>query len=167
MHADGSTTFSQWLKRRRQELGLTQDRLAELVGYASPTIQKIERGERKPSRDLATRLADVLAIPDHERDAFLRVARSPTTPEATSSTLPALPPLGALPLLRTRIQPPPVRRHLVPRERLLSPLGAKIDPPHYPLPSVRDGTAHLKCVETRTVRKRHPKHGRARRRRQS
>ncbi len=52
MHADGSTTFSQWLKRRRQELDLTQDRLAELVGYASPTIQKIERGERKPSRDL-------------------------------------------------------------------------------------------------------------------
>lgn len=110
--------FGQWLKRRRQELDLTQDRLAELTGYAGPTIQKIERGERKPSRDLAKRLADVLAIPYDEREAFLRSARGPITPEPTTPTAEAKAKPVSLPLLLTHIQPPPLRRQLVARQRL-------------------------------------------------
>jgi LuxR family transcriptional regulator, maltose regulon positive regulatory protein len=132
-HPNLEPTFPEWLKRRRQELDLTQDRLAELVGYASPTIQKIERGERRPSRELAARLADALEIPAEERATFLRLARSPSEPglaQVTGDThgqavavqagwkrAPALPsPVG--PLLRTRIQPPPPRRQGIPRPRL-------------------------------------------------
>src|SRR5215207_10019059 len=72
---DDELAFGRWLKRRRQALDLTQDELAERVGYASPTLQKIERGVRRPSRELAARLADVLEIPATDHPAFLRLAR--------------------------------------------------------------------------------------------
>jgi predicted ATPase/DNA-binding NarL/FixJ family response regulator/DNA-binding XRE family transcriptional regulator len=74
-HPDDGASFADWLKRRRRDLDLTQEELAEQVGYASPTIQKIERGIRRPSRELVARLADVLAIPEQERPRFLRLAR--------------------------------------------------------------------------------------------
>src|SRR5215217_5858858 len=73
---DDDLTFGRWLKRRRQALDLTQDALAERVGYASPTLQKIERGVRRPSRALAERLADILEIAVEERATFLKLARS-------------------------------------------------------------------------------------------
>lgn len=111
-------SFPQWLKRRRQERDLTQDQLAELTGYATPTIQKIERGERKPSRDLAVRLAEALAIPHNQWDAFIRLARAPVVSKTPTPTAVPSPQSASLPLLRTHIQPPPLRRHLVPRQRL-------------------------------------------------
>jgi transcriptional regulator with XRE-family HTH domain len=49
-HPDDVATFAQWLKRSRQTLDLTQEELAARVGYAGPTLQKIERGVRRPSR---------------------------------------------------------------------------------------------------------------------
>ena len=67
---DDELAFGRWLKRRRQALDLTQDELAERVGYASPTLQKIERGVRRPSRELAARLADVLEIPSRRSSRF-------------------------------------------------------------------------------------------------
>ncbi len=74
-HSHDVATFAQWLKRSRRMLDLTQEELAERIGYASPTLQKIERGARRPSRELAERLADTLAIPEHERPRFLQLAR--------------------------------------------------------------------------------------------
>lgn len=71
---DGAS-FAQWLKSCRRKLDLTQEELAERVGYACPTLQKIERGVRRPSRELAERLADTLAIPEQERPRFLQLAR--------------------------------------------------------------------------------------------
>jgi predicted ATPase/DNA-binding CsgD family transcriptional regulator/transcriptional regulator with XRE-family HTH domain len=73
--ADDVATFAQWLKHSRRTLDLTQEELAARVGYASPTLQKIERGVRRPSRELAERLADTLAIPEQERPRFLQLAR--------------------------------------------------------------------------------------------
>jgi predicted ATPase/DNA-binding CsgD family transcriptional regulator/DNA-binding XRE family transcriptional regulator len=75
-HPDDVATFAQWLKRSRRTLDLTQEELAARVGYASPTLQKIERGVRRPSRELVERLADTLAIPEHERPRFLQLARA-------------------------------------------------------------------------------------------
>src|SRR4051794_41124367 len=74
-HPDDVATFAQWLKRSRRRLDLTQEELAARVGYANPTLQKIERGVRRPSRELAERLAETLAIPEHERPRFLQLAR--------------------------------------------------------------------------------------------
>src|SRR5262245_36226100 len=71
---DDITSFGAWLKRRRQTLGLTQDALAQQVGCAVATIRKIEADARRPSVQIAERLADVLAPQD--RAAFLHAARA-------------------------------------------------------------------------------------------
>jgi transcriptional regulator with XRE-family HTH domain len=55
-------SFGDWVRRRRKALDLTQAALAQRVGCAVITIQKIEADERRPSRQIAERLADQLAI---------------------------------------------------------------------------------------------------------
>jgi predicted ATPase/class 3 adenylate cyclase len=65
-----------WIKRRRKALDLTQDALAGLIGCALGTIKKIETDERRPSRQLAERLASCLRLPPEERAAFIQAARA-------------------------------------------------------------------------------------------
>lgn len=69
-------SFGYWLRRRRKALDLTQEALGQRVSCSSFTIRKIESDERRPSRPLAERLAQALAISDEERSAFLQVARA-------------------------------------------------------------------------------------------
>jgi predicted ATPase/transcriptional regulator with XRE-family HTH domain len=69
-------SFGAWLRRRRRALDLSQHELARQVSCARITIQKIEAGERRPSAQLATLLADQLGIDGHQRAQFLRAARS-------------------------------------------------------------------------------------------
>jgi len=69
-------SFGYWLRRRRKALDLTQDALARQAGCALGTLKKIETDERRPSRQLAERLADCLAIPAAEHAAFLKAARA-------------------------------------------------------------------------------------------
>src|SRR5262245_12595846 len=66
-----------WIRRRRAELDLTQELLAEQVGCAVDTIRALENGRRRPSRPMADRLATVLHIPQEERAEFLAAARAP------------------------------------------------------------------------------------------
>ena len=68
-------SFGYWLRRRRKALDLTQRALALKVSCSSAAIKKIEAEERRPSRGLAQRLAEHLAIPTPERAAFLQAAR--------------------------------------------------------------------------------------------
>lgn len=60
------------IKRRRAELGMTQARLAELVGKSASAVRSWERGRAAPKGD-ATRaaLAAVLGITDDELDAAI------------------------------------------------------------------------------------------------
>lgn len=74
-----ATTFGQWLRRRRKGLGLTQAELARKVGCATITVQKIEADERRPSRDMASWLAEAFEIGLSERQRFLRLARAGRT----------------------------------------------------------------------------------------
>ncbi|MDQ6695655.1 MAG: tetratricopeptide repeat protein [Chloroflexota bacterium] len=74
MHA--ISTFGQWLKLHRQSLDLTQEALAEAVDYSVQTIRKIESGERRPSRQIAERLAHALSVPPSEHEAFILLARA-------------------------------------------------------------------------------------------
>jgi transcriptional regulator with XRE-family HTH domain len=69
-------SFGYWLRRRRKALDLTQKALAEAVHCSEDAIRKIEADERRPSRPLAERIADRLAIPTGERTAFLQAARA-------------------------------------------------------------------------------------------
>jgi tetratricopeptide (TPR) repeat protein len=71
-----SNSFGYWLRRRRKALDLTQDALAQKVFCSQAAIKKIEAEERRPSRELAQRLAEHLAIPAQERAAFLAAART-------------------------------------------------------------------------------------------
>ena len=71
-----SNSFGYWLRRRRKALDLTQGALAQKVSCSQATIKKIEAEERRPSRGLAQRLAEHLAIPAQERTAFLESART-------------------------------------------------------------------------------------------
>jgi len=93
---EAQPALGQWIKRRRRALGLTQDALAERLAYASPTIQKVERGERRPSQALAERLAEVLELRADEREQFLRLARSAP---------PLAEPPAAAPTRRPRLRP--------------------------------------------------------------
>ncbi|MFL6714466.1 MAG: AAA family ATPase, partial [Sulfurifustis sp.] len=71
-----TNSFGYWLRRRRKALDLTQEDLADSVSCSRHAIRKIEADERRPSRHLAERLADKLAIPPQEREAFLDAARA-------------------------------------------------------------------------------------------
>jgi predicted ATPase/DNA-binding XRE family transcriptional regulator len=77
-------TFAQLVKERRRALGIAQKELAQCAGCSVKTIEKIEAGERRPSRQIADLLAECLDILPTEREPFLELARAP---------LPA-PPLG-------------------------------------------------------------------------
>ena len=62
--------FGQRVRQHRRELDLTQEDFAQRVGIATETVSKIERGERRPSKHVAERMAQVLELPDAERAGF-------------------------------------------------------------------------------------------------
>lgn len=46
-------SFGYWVLQRRKALDWTRADLAKRVGWATETIKKIERDERRPSRQIA------------------------------------------------------------------------------------------------------------------
>src|SRR5262245_54783457 len=85
-------SFGAWVRRRRRALDLKQDELAQQVGCAVSMIKKIEADVRRPSRQLAERLAASLAIVPAERDIFLQAARAELAVDRLDL---AVPPSGA------------------------------------------------------------------------
>ena len=80
-------SFGNSLKQYRQLRDLTQADLAEQVGCATESIRKMEANRQRPSKFLASRLADMLAVSADERSEFLTLARArlsskPTRPPA-------------------------------------------------------------------------------------
>jgi predicted ATPase/class 3 adenylate cyclase len=73
---DEIASFGGWLRRQRKALDLTQAALANRAGCVAGTIKSIEADTRRPSRQLAERLANVLALRAEERVAFLKAARA-------------------------------------------------------------------------------------------
>src|SRR5262245_31011339 len=110
-----TTSFGYWVRRRRKALDLTQAELAQRVGCADVTIRRIEADERRPSRQVAERLAECLAIPSVERAAFLSAARAelaadrltisaePVAPQAEATPTVSLP-AGTVTFLFTDIE---------------------------------------------------------------
>ncbi|MCB0167200.1 MAG: AAA family ATPase [Anaerolineae bacterium] len=91
--AVGTISFGYWVQQRRLALELTRPELARRVGCSPVTVKKIERDERRPSHQIAELLADQLAIPDPDRDKFIRMARGefvdPSLPAPKLISLPA------------------------------------------------------------------------------
>lgn len=82
-------SFGPWLRLKRKSLDLTREALADQVGCSAATIRKIEAEERRPSAQIAERLADIFAIPPKEKSNFLQFARgSPGSFEEDAKTLP-------------------------------------------------------------------------------
>src|SRR5262245_15489256 len=105
-------SFGSRLKELRRGADLTQAELADRAGCSPNMLRKLESDERRPSRTLAERLAQVLEVPPESRTDFLREARS--TPALRHSALPA--PLTrfvdreeTLATLRERLARPDVR----------------------------------------------------------
>src|SRR5512135_2274938 len=82
---DAPLCFSEWLKRRRQALDLTQEQLAKRASCSVFAIRKIELGERRPSKQLAGLLAQSLEIPPEDQDTFVSVARGEMSIERLAS----------------------------------------------------------------------------------
>ena len=51
-----------WLRNKRLENKLTQSEIAEMAGVDATMISKIELGERRPSVELAKKIASVLGF---------------------------------------------------------------------------------------------------------
>jgi transcriptional regulator with XRE-family HTH domain len=73
---DSELTFGRWLHDRRHELGVTRDELSDQLGFSRALLRKLESGERHPSGQVASLLADYFRIPPGERDAFTAFARA-------------------------------------------------------------------------------------------
>jgi predicted ATPase/class 3 adenylate cyclase len=70
-----TNSFGYWIRRQRKALDLTQQVLAERVGCSVAAIKKIESDERRPSRQIAERLAGALGVSTSQREIFLEAAR--------------------------------------------------------------------------------------------
>jgi predicted ATPase/transcriptional regulator with XRE-family HTH domain len=67
--------FGQRVRQHRKELDMTQEDFAQRVGISTETVSKIERGERRPSKHVAERMAQVLDLAAEDRAGFVRAAR--------------------------------------------------------------------------------------------
>lgn len=70
-----ASRFSDWLRQRRTDLGVPRDELADQVGFSRAMLRKLESGERRPSGQIASLLADYFRVPNDEREAFVTFAR--------------------------------------------------------------------------------------------
>ena len=126
-------SFGYWLRRRRKALDLTQDALARRVGYSLGAIRKLEADERRPSLELAERLAQVLELAPDERACFLKVARAELavdrlTAPTDSVDLASPRPAGGPPALPSSHVPLPLTP-FIGREREVSALQQRLQAP--------------------------------------
>ena len=98
MHTTDSLGY--WIRRQRMALDLTQMELAKQVGCAEITLRKIEADERRPSPQMAQRLAHFLHLAESERVRFMAIAVGsktvaslplPTAPRTTRASVGHLP----------------------------------------------------------------------------
>ena len=64
---DEIVSFASWLKARRRALDLTQAELADRVGCTTATIKKIEQDQRRPSKEIAERMAELKRLDEEAR----------------------------------------------------------------------------------------------------
>lgn len=130
--------FGTWLRRLRRQRDRTQEALADEVGCAVYTLRAIEAGRRRPSREMAERLAAVLGLPAEQWPRFVQLARSGQAPKdevpAAGSPAPGTPTASLPELLSTNRAP----AHGTARAATAAQLQVVARPPcpcqRYPLP---------------------------------
>ena len=78
-----SRVFSQILRRRRLDRGLSQEALSELAEVDRTYVGLLERGKRSPGLEVAKRLATGLGVP--LTDLIAETESQMPAPRATSS----------------------------------------------------------------------------------
>ena len=71
MGAEAALPFGAVLKEYRLAAALTQEALAERAGVSARNIQNLERGQNRPLKDTARRIAEALALGERERAMLL------------------------------------------------------------------------------------------------
>jgi predicted ATPase/DNA-binding XRE family transcriptional regulator len=111
-------SFGQWLRQHRRALDLTQEELAARVGCSAITLRKLEAEERRPSKQIAERLAEVLNVSPEARADFLRFARGDpfAAPYAAAA--------GRIPVIEPRRDNLPLQlTSFIGREREIADIG--------------------------------------------
>jgi predicted ATPase/transcriptional regulator with XRE-family HTH domain/Tfp pilus assembly protein PilF len=80
-------TFGEWLMTRRRALGLTREELARRANCAPITVEKIERGRRRPSEQVARLLLSALQVPPYQHNALLAFVRGEVSAADLEHTL--------------------------------------------------------------------------------
>jgi len=60
------TNFSKNLKFYREKLGLSQEKMAKLLGISSKTLYRYEKGEATPKVGTVRKIADILGVDFYE-----------------------------------------------------------------------------------------------------
>jgi predicted ATPase/transcriptional regulator with XRE-family HTH domain len=126
-------SFGSWIRRRRKALDLLQKDLADRAGCSVSALQKIELDERRPSRELAERMAVCLDVPLNERAAFVQIARGERLVEQLADSHPpaTFVPVSSVPLpARTRPALPISPMPLVGRDVELAAIARLLGAPH-------------------------------------
>jgi predicted ATPase/DNA-binding XRE family transcriptional regulator len=118
MHDDGE--FGRRLRQLRRARDLTQHALAQAAFCALDTIKKLESGRRRPSRQLAAQLADVLGLDATERHAFLAAARASAASDALDDPPPAT---TTSPAQRVQSNLPAQLTRFIGREQAIADVG--------------------------------------------
>ncbi len=93
---DKIMTFGDWIKVRRKTLDLRQEELAQPTRCARSMLRKIELEERRPSREMAERLAQALGLSPEEQEQFVRAARGTLAADEWLVFPPAAPVVAAM-----------------------------------------------------------------------
>lgn len=112
-----------WIRRRRKALDLTQRELAAQIPCSLATIKKIESDARRPSPQMAERLAICLGLPPVQQAAFLAVAqgkRAVSFLEVSEAPASRQPPVDRL---------PPTATPFIGREAELAALAVLLESP--------------------------------------
>lgn len=104
----GSYSFGHWLAQRRKVLRLSRAELARRVSCATVTLRKIEEDARRPSPELARKLAERLQLSAELYELFVQVARA----ERAVDLLLASRPIGAPQMPDVPRVPAPLRTNL-------------------------------------------------------
>ena len=155
-------SFGSLLRQHRSAHQLTQAGLALRAGCSPEVLRKFEADAKRPSQQLAGRLADALGLVGAERDQFLHTAR-----DRKSAQLPRSAPAARLPepsaapapmprldwLARTKLLPPRVRRDLLDRARLLHVVRSAVGEARLLLVSAPAGSGKTTLLATTLVQR--------------
>ncbi|HET7035336.1 MAG TPA: helix-turn-helix transcriptional regulator [Thermomicrobiaceae bacterium] len=66
--------FAELLKQYREQVRMSQSRLAESSGFDHSYVSRLESGHRTPTREAVIKFAAAMELPEPERDALLAAA---------------------------------------------------------------------------------------------